>query len=75
MRNPPFDQRVGYHQESLSPTLYRIRTTSDRIAGESWSEYYDRTHDLALGSQARYRRSRRRRIGPHTERHSPHDQT
>lgn len=64
-RMPPFDQRLG--SDDLNPaseldTLVRqIRSTSDRIAGESWEQFYDRTYYLGLAELARRKRRTRLR--------------
>lgn len=60
-RMPSFDQRVGYlalYHTELGQIIYQIRINSDRIASETWEEFYDRTYQLGLAELARRKRRR-----------------
>lgn len=62
---PLFDQRIGNVESpanELESILKQIRLTSDRIAGEDWTAYYERTLLLA---QAEYTKRMRRRLAGH----------
>jgi hypothetical protein len=61
---PPFDQRLGdveFPKSELDLIIREIRSTSDRIAAESWEEFYDRTRLLGLAELERRRLARLRR--------------
>jgi hypothetical protein len=60
---PPFDQRVGdapMLATELDRIINQIRLTSDRIAGESWEQFYERTYHLGQAELARRERQRAR---------------
>jgi hypothetical protein len=78
----PFDERVGNVERftlktptqamssELARILYQIRTTSDRVGGESWEQFYDRTYSLALAEYARRLRQRRQTRTGQTRTHT-----
>jgi hypothetical protein len=57
-----FDERIGDAEErstTLDEIIYGIRSTSDRVSGETWYAFYDRTRQLGMSELTRRQTGRR----------------
>jgi hypothetical protein len=58
-RMPPFDERIMDVDEpstELERIIYAIRISSDRVAGEDWQAFGERTRDLGIAELRRRKR-------------------